>query len=100
MKRMLIAVCAGLALASLAPSSAQTGRARPPEDAARRLLEKDERLAKKLTVETAKAIPIGEAIGEIHRQLGIDLAVQGDLFKRPLVLQVKDRKASDVLVDL
>jgi hypothetical protein len=82
-----------LVLAAALPVSAQAGASTRVE------LTRDERLSKQLTF-PGDTLRLQEVIKAIHAATEVPLMVQGDLLRRPVVLAVKDRSASELLEDL
>lgn len=82
---LTLLVCAVVLPAMAAPKPT------PPAD-----LEKDARLSKKLSL-AGEVIPLRQVAQLVNEATGVDVMVQGDLLRRPIVIAAKDRSAAEIL---
>jgi hypothetical protein len=65
-----------------------------------RLFESDKRLARTVQLPRLtrdKSMTVGEVVEELSRQLGVELMVQGPLFRQPVSIEFQGRTGRDIL---
>jgi hypothetical protein len=65
----------------------------------RSVFEADSRLDRSLTVR-AEVIPLARVVPEIHKQLGVDIMIQGEMLRRTVTIQQAGRPARELLADV
>lgn len=88
----VLVACAAYAQATNAPNKA-------PDTHVPAILQADRRLDKLLSIQS-DVLPLAQVVPEIHKQLGVDIMVQGDMLRRAVVIRQSNRPAKELLTDL
>jgi hypothetical protein len=97
--RSVLLLFFALLVAGFSGALVQNGAASNNGQPTGNLFEGDRRLEQPLTLD-AREVPLRHALRQIRRQLVVSLAVQGDLLRRPVALDVRGIAASEIFVEL